>query len=125
MRHPIQPLEIDAEGVLRFRENRIVSALLEHGQKTGLGLNELATMEFSREDREQFAQLIGYSHSGACDLGYMTDETLNAARQMYDTPKTDTEARLEDAESQLSALRSALREPMAELFHVNPDDLKD
>lgn len=125
MRHPIQPLEIDAEGVLRFRENRIVSALLEHGQKTGLGLNELATMEFSREDREQFAQLIGYSHSGACDLGYMTDETLSAARQMYDTPKTETEARLEDAEYQLSALRSALREPMAELFHVHPDDLKD
>lgn len=124
-RHPIQPLEPDTEGVVRFKANAIVCALLDHGQATGLGLNELGLRSFSQEDREQFAQLIGYSYSGASDLSYMSDETLSAARQMYDTPKTEVQARLEDAERQLAELRTALRAPMAELFRVHPDDLKD
>ncbi len=119
-RHPIQPLEDDGKGVIRFKANAIVRYLLDHG---GIDLNKLALLDFSREDREQFAQLIGYSHSGACDLGYMTDETLSAARQMYDAGKSELQARLEDAEAQLADLRKALREPMAELFHVHPDDL--
>lgn len=39
-RHPIQPLAVDEQGVLRFQSNRLVSALLDHGQETGLGLRE-------------------------------------------------------------------------------------
>ena len=36
-------------------------------------INKLACMNFSNEDREQFAQLIGYSVSGICDLDYVSD----------------------------------------------------
>ena len=54
-RHPIQPLITDEQGVTRFKENGIVYFLAKNR------LNELATMGFSNEDWEQFAQLIGYS----------------------------------------------------------------
>lgn len=67
---------------------------------------------------------IGYSHSGSGDLGYMSDETWSAAKEMYDAGKSETQARLDDAEDQLRRLREALREPMAELFGVHPDDMK-
>lgn len=42
-------------------------------------MNDLACMEFSQEDREQFAQLIGYSLSGYGDLSYVSDESYDAA----------------------------------------------
>lgn len=58
MKQPIQPLALDEHGTLRFVSNILVEKLLEHGQNTGLGLNELA-MEFNvpeyQEDWEQLA----------------------------------------------------------------------
>ena len=56
----MQPL-VEVNGVTRFKKNGLVNALYEHGLKTGLGLNELYCMDFSDEDRMQFAQLLGYS----------------------------------------------------------------
>jgi hypothetical protein len=74
MKHPTQPLEKDADGVMRFKQNAIVRHLLDVGQKHGCGLNEIACMEFSIEDRRQFAQLIGYSWGGYEELGYVADD---------------------------------------------------
>ena len=65
--HPRQPIIWDGK-VARFKENKIVRFLLDAGPNN---MNTLASMPFSREDREQFAQLIGYSVSGAGDLSYM------------------------------------------------------
>ena len=59
----------------RFRENKIVSHLLE----TYTDMNKIAMMDFSDEDRMQFAQLIGYSVSGYSDLSYVSDESYYAA----------------------------------------------
>jgi hypothetical protein len=42
-------------------------------------MNKLALMKFSDEDREQFAQLIGYSLSGFSELSYVTDKTYKTA----------------------------------------------
>lgn len=78
---PMQPVIKDAHGVLRFKANALVDTLYEHGVKTGLGLNELACLKFSDEDRQQFAQLIGYSVSGYGDLRYVTDEAYSAAQK--------------------------------------------
>lgn len=69
MRHPIQPLQLDDKGVLRFKKNAIVEHLLDNG---GIDMNDLARKDFCREDREQFAQLVGYSLSGYADLWYVT-----------------------------------------------------
>jgi hypothetical protein len=83
--HPIQPLEADEHGTIRFKRNAIVEHLLDKG---GIDMNQIACVEFSREDREQFAQLIGYSLSGFEGLSYVSDETYNAAARMADTEET-------------------------------------
>lgn len=57
---PIQPIEKDANQTLRFKANAIVKYLLDNG---GIDMNKLAVLDFSVEDRQQFAQLIGYSLS--------------------------------------------------------------
>jgi hypothetical protein len=77
--HPMQPVVLDASGVARFRENAIVKYLLEWASARGCNMNDLAIIPFAREDREQFAQLIGYSVSGAGDLSYMGAKTIAAA----------------------------------------------
>lgn len=76
--HPIQPLSKDAHGVLRFKRNAIVCYLLDHG---GIDLNQIGAMEFTKEDRQQFAQLIGYSLSGYGELNYVTDRAWEKAQQ--------------------------------------------
>lgn len=116
IRHPIQPLGKDEHGVVRFKRNAIVRYLLDNG---GIDMNQIACLDCSREDREQFAQLIGYSHSGASELSYMSSEVLAAA----EAGGTDAD-RAEYLRAQLDSLREALREPMASLFGKHPDDLK-
>lgn len=75
----MQPIVWDTHRVLRFKENKIVSALLDFASSRGMSLNEIATMKFSREDREQLAQLIGYSVSGFGDLSYARRTTVAKA----------------------------------------------
>ncbi len=74
--HPDQPLVSDELGVLRFKENKLVSAFVDQSMNRGLGLNWAATQDFSAEDRMQLAQLIGYSLHGYGTLSYVTDESF-------------------------------------------------
>ena len=79
MKHPMQPLEVDEFNVLRFKQNAIVRHLQERG---GIDLNAIAAMDFSQDDRVQFAQLIGYSLSGFHELNYVPDAVaLEASRR--------------------------------------------
>ncbi len=72
---PLQPIIMDEHGAVRFRANALVRYMLdwttEHG---GPSLNELASMDFTQDDRCQFAQLIGYSICGYHELPYVSDE---------------------------------------------------
>jgi hypothetical protein len=79
--HPIQPLAYDEDNVIRFKSNEVVLYLLDNGS---FDMNHLALQNFSQEDREQFAQLIGYSFSGWCDLSYVRNETYTKAEQLYE-----------------------------------------
>jgi len=119
MPQPIQPLVTDANGTERFQANEIVRYLLDHG---GLDMNDLAVRDFSREDREQFAQLIGYSWSGACDLPYMSDEVLDAAKSMKDGMSEDA-ARAATLREQISTVKRSMRDGVAALYGIHPDDL--
>jgi|SRR5690625_401639 len=84
-KHPIQPIITDDSGVLRFKENRIVSDLLDFATDQGFGLNEIACCDYSREDRQQLAQLIGYSLRGYGELrNYVDDDAYRAAQLMVD-----------------------------------------
>ena len=76
--HPIQPLYKDPSGIVRFKDNAIVLFLLDNGP---FDMNALAIRAFSNEDREQFAQLIGYSLCGFGDLDYVSDETYERAEE--------------------------------------------
>ena len=126
MLNPIQPLVEDAHGVLRFKENSIVRHMLDWARPRGMGLNELARMDFTDDDRQQFAQLIGYSLSGYADLGYVDDVSYSTAAYM-DEGKDERDARIAALEAKLTELRraiDALREPMARLLEMHPEDLK-
>lgn len=118
--HPIQPIEKDGRGVLRFKKNAIVCHLLENG---GIDMNMIARLDFSAEDRQQFAQLIGYSLSGYGELSYVTDDAYGAA-ELVANGVPESEARLAHCEKELAELRDSLREPVARLFGIHPDDLK-
>lgn len=74
--HPLQPLILNEHGTVRFKANEIVRYLLDHG---GLDMNKLAILPFKAEDREQFAQLIGYSLSGFSELSYVSDSAYERA----------------------------------------------
>lgn len=127
MKNPIQPLARDSQGVLRFKANALVNALLEHGQETGLGLNELAHKFCGAEhddDRQQLAQLIGYSLRGYSELDYVSDDAYRAAAMMADEGLSEKDARIAQLEHELFMVRSALREPIARLFGIHPGDLK-
>lgn len=120
MRHPIQPLQLDDKGVLRFKKNAIVEHLLDNG---GIDMNDLARKDFSREDREQFAQLIGYSLLGYADLGYVTDATYAAAQAVGDNPEIQAlQARLDHLEGVLEKMREGFKGPLSALYEKHPDD---
>lgn len=64
---PMQPIVVAKDGVVRFRRNAIVEYLLDRGP---FDMNHLGRLDFPREDRAQFAQLIGYSVAGYGGLDY-------------------------------------------------------
>lgn len=118
-RHPIQPLVTDPHGILRFRANGIVRFLLDNG---GHDMNDLACRNFSDEDREQFAQLIGYSLSGFGELGYVSDETYNTAERMR-AGADERDARIAALEATLTEIRRGLKIATPAAFRIHPDDL--
>lgn len=117
--HPIQPLE-EIKGQLRFKQNAIVRHLLDNG---GIDMNQIACLDFSREDREQFAQLIGYSFSGASELSYFSDEVLVAAEEAHSNGSNSADIRAQALEDKLSLFKQTMREPVAVLFGMHPEDL--
>jgi len=83
MKHPMQPLVRDKDGVIRFKENAIVRYLLDAG-KRGLttDLNSLSIMPFNRDDWTQFYQLIGYSVSGYSDIALVSKTAIQRADEL-------------------------------------------
>lgn len=124
--HPIQPLTKDANGTLRFKENKIVSDLLDVASKHGLSLNDIALRSYSHEDRRQLAQLIGYSLNGYGELRSYVDDAAYAVAvaKSKGTKKSDMEIERDHYRSELKALKKALQKPMARIFEIHPDDLR-
>ena len=118
--HPIQPLIMDSEGVLRFKSNAIVRYLLD---EVPFDMNKLAAQGFSVEDREQFAQLIGYSLSGFSDLSYVRDETWDTANNMKEIVD-ERDARIEALQYTIGKVREGLRIAVPAVFKGCPEDLE-
>jgi hypothetical protein len=115
MKHPMQKVEDN-----RFVKNDMVRWLLDNG---GKDLNDLAREDFSNEDREQFAQLIGYSLSGFSELSYVSDESVETAFKAEKMPDW-RDARITTLEEKLEAIRGHLRSAAVAAFAVHPDSLQ-
>lgn len=125
MKNPIQPIYETEEGTLRFKENKIVHFLLNVARRLDVDMNELATMDFSQDDRQQFAQLIGYSVSGFGELSYVDDDTYHAVRTMKLSGLDEKDARISALQRELDIIREDLRDPIARLYGIHPDDLME
>lgn len=89
LRHPLQPIGW-SDGVIRFKANPIVVALLEDSQERGR--IDLTTIRrwvsdglATAEDLAQFVQLLGYSVSSMGDLDYIPQHILVEIDQTADT----------------------------------------
>jgi hypothetical protein len=123
-KHPMQPL-VEIDGVLRFKRNAIVDGLLYVASTHGYDMNEIARADFTREDRIQFAQLIGYSLSGFSELPYVDGDTFAAAEQFAENGRSEERARIDALADELKQARDGMRDAVARLFGVHPDDLKN
>lgn len=121
-KHPIQKLKHDDQDVLRFVDNDVVRYLLDNG---GLDLNDLARVDFNREDIVQFYQLIGYSLSGFGGLSQVSDDDYELADKMYKEKLSEKDTRLAYLTEELDRVRNLLRGPVAEIFNVSEEDLSN
>ena len=98
---PMQPVVEDAHGTLRFRENALIRYIVDHagdGVHPGAqpvpgipgtsaidpsadkpDIGELMSMDFPQADKEQFAQLMGYSVAGYHELSFVSAESCALA----------------------------------------------
>ena len=116
MKHPTQKI---VNG--RFVENKIVVYLLDNGV---IDMNELAILPFDAEDRQQFAQLIGYSLSGYGQLNYVTDASYDKAQTLQENPHyTDSQTEIKVLNETLSETRGLVKKLATSLFRIHEDDL--
>lgn len=114
----VMPLQPIMNG--RFVPNRIVEMLLEVAPTD---MNKIACMNFTDQERMQFAQLIGYSLSGFSELSYVDDETWEAAANAT-VGMSEAEARYYALRQQLDEIRGGLKIASAAAFKIHPDDLE-
>lgn len=120
--HPFQPLEPDKHGTMRFKPNAIVRHLLDTPGPHDM--NTIALENFSREDRVQFAQLIGYSLFGFGELDYVRNEEFVGAQKATEDGCSSDAARVAALEATLKIVRERLAPGLAVLFERHPDDFK-
>lgn len=119
--HPIQPLYKDEEGTIRFKENEIITYLLDKGV---IDLNNLVNLDFQQSDWEQLYQLIGYSLSSYSTLTKVSDESYEAAVSIYNEGISDLMARNIYLQSMLKEIKVALKPIVSNMYRVHEDDLK-
>ncbi len=86
-------------------------------------MNDLAIIPFDNEDREQFAQLIGYSLSGYGSLSYVSNDSYDTAAYMETNGDNELVAENKVLKEELTELRRHVKEMAVIAFNVHPDDL--
>lgn len=85
--YPMQPLVVDAEGVLRFEANPIVEWLATEVSDMNQIAAWAAKNNVPNKYKQQLAQLVGYSVRGYGTLSYVvSDEFYNRAIAAYPQP---------------------------------------
>jgi len=111
MKHPMQYQHTDLKGVTRFKENQLVSWLIDQLPD---GLNSLSiesqTNSYTHDDYDQILQQIGYSVSG---IPYRDHEKFAI---------TDEQIKPEDHyEKAYKLLKLKMRPIVNELFDIEVD----
>ncbi len=125
-KHPIQPIEADEHGRMRFKENKIISDAVAEER---IDLNAIARRGYSDEDRAQLSMLIGYSVSGFGELSHVPRDLVALVDEhaLYPTEKP-VELTLQDRvtylEDELTRLREHIAETAVEAL-VTAEDEKD
>jgi hypothetical protein len=90
LKRPMQPVVLE-DGVIRFKENRVVCYLLDRVSVVRVDLNTLNVIKylFPQDDWDQFHQLIGYSVSGYSELSSVSPESIAAAEKLRQHVKKD------------------------------------
>ncbi len=120
-KHPVQPVIEDIHGVWRFKHNQIVNHLLEHG---GIDLNQIACLSFSKEDRAQFAQLIGYSVSGYSELCYSDSTEIDAIYKSIEKGIDPKDALIKTLQKEFKDIKDNFRKIAVKIFNISPEDLE-
>lgn len=117
--HPLQPI-FEVSGVLRFKKNQIVEYLFRHG---GIDMEELNNLHFTREDKQQFVQLLGDSVDGFLELSHVDNDIRTRIDLVLDD-STDNEAYIKMLEQKLNKAREKTKKLVKALFSVSVDDLE-
>jgi hypothetical protein len=124
----MQPIRLDKHGTTRFVANACVEWVVDKLDSIGYQtMNELAMdCKAAPEERQQFAQLIGYSVSGYCDLNYVDRQARLEANAAADTldggdPK---DLIINELRKELAELRKCIRTAAVAAFDIHPDDLQ-
>lgn len=121
-RHPIQPLEDDGKGVLRFRSNGCVQHLVKMVKALGGDWVDVMYADGVTEaDRVQFSQLSGYSLGGFSELSHVKQIDIDAAEEMHKTGKTELQARHDVLERKLNEVKNLMRPAVVEMFDVSTE----
>jgi len=115
MKHPVQNQCFDENGVKRFKENKLISWLIDQLPN---GLNDLSmahqTKGFDDADYDQILQQIGYSVS---NIPFRNKEL----HHITDNGNADAETHYESA---YLALKEKMIPVITDLFNIHKDDLK-
>jgi len=113
MKYPIQPIVKDLSGVWIFKVNRIVRMLLD--THPAMDMNTIGSIPFTDDERQQFAQLLGYSLNGYGELPYVDDNAYNRAMALVmalvenDQSGNNTE-RIALVEKEVESIKEKLQE---------------
>lgn len=118
--HPSQPLVRDGHGKIRFKQNDIVRFLLDHGP---YDMNAIGARDFPREDRVQFAQLIGYSLDGFGTLSYVGDDDFRLAQGAQTEPEAKDLPDWETVRDFLSVFLSGATGKKSHFWHDTLDSV--
>jgi hypothetical protein len=130
-KNPMQPILKNSDGCIQFKTNEIVHAVYEVSKAHAFGLNEIAMNNFTKDDRKQFAQLLGYSVSGYGDLPYVDKVSVECADQqvallLSEAPFiSEQEMELQVLRDENRRLKAAIRNAAVEAFSIHPSDLHD
>ena len=125
-KHPMQPTVKDADGVICFKENKLVSFLYNecqsHSTPTDNIIKRFHELEVNINDREQFKQLIGHTVEDYNIFLSVSDESKELANIMalpQNVGKTEVRIQNEFLVNELRKIKIETAKAMIKVFDID------